>query len=63
MAAPRLGFAGRRVRNTANPAGFIAPPDTNAAYAAHEFSRMESQSPLLYIRSIRVLAGGESPQG
>ena len=37
-AAP--GLAGRRVRGTANPAGFIAPPDTNAAYAAHEFSRI-----------------------
>jgi len=36
VAAPRLGFAGRRVRDTANPAGFIASPVTNAAFAAHE---------------------------
>ena len=35
-----LGFAGRRVRAIANPAGSIAPPDTNAAFAAHEFSRI-----------------------
>jgi hypothetical protein len=47
VAAPRLGFAGRRVRDTANPAGFIASPVTNAAFAAHEFSQMESQSLLL----------------
>ena len=38
MAAPRLGFAGRRVRDTANPAGFIAPPVTYAAFAAHEYA-------------------------
>ena len=38
MAATRLGFAGRRGRDTANPAGFIASPVTNAAYAAHEYA-------------------------
>ena len=66
----------RRVHATANPAGFIASPITNAAFAAHECPRIVSQNPLLYCRyscspagahsraasgGIRGLAGGESP--
>ena len=40
----------RRVHATANPAGFIASPITNAAFAAHECPRIVSQNPLLYCR-------------
>jgi len=40
VSAPRPGFAGRHVHSTANPAGFIAAPVTNAAYAAHEYTRI-----------------------
>ena len=50
----------RRVHATANPAGFIASPITNAAFAAHECPRIVSQNPLLYCRYSCSPAGAHS---
>jgi hypothetical protein len=37
--APRLDFVERRKASIASPSGLFAPPDTNAAFAAHENTR------------------------